>query len=151
MEFFKKNWAKLDIVILMILAGTVYIIALIQSTLPVNLFRQTAGSVAALVFFFGTAAYLICKMFNQNWPKWILLCVGVVATVFAVAFKIYVIDTRPPVFTFFEYLALTHACTFLVVFGLIPLVNGLSKVFMCGSKKKEKETTKPAPAKAVAK
>jgi len=129
----------------MILTGVVYIIALIQTALPVHVFKQSAGSIAAIVFFFGMAAYLICTMFNKNWPKWILLCVGVVATVFAVAFKIYVLDTRPPVFTFFEYLALTHACTFLVVFGLIPLVHGLSKCFIC------KEVTKPAPAKAAAK
>jgi len=149
MGFLKNNWAKLLIAILMIAAGVVYIVALFQTDATIHIFKQTAGIAAALVFFFGTATFLICRMFSATWPKWILLCVGIIATVHAVAFKIYVIDTVPTAFTVMEYLAFTHACTFLVVFGLIPLVHGLSKIFSCGRDKKE--TSRPAPAKAAAK
>jgi len=148
MEFLKKNWAKLAIAILMVLAGVVYIVALIVSDAPVHIFKQSAGTVAALVFFFGITAYMICKMLNQKWAKWILLGVGIVGTVFATAFLIWTIDnpfgiTIPalgplgeivPELSFFENLAFRHSFTFLVVFGLIPLIKGIKKV-VSGDKK----------------
>jgi len=164
MDFLKKNWAKLAIAILMVLAALVYIVALIISDAPVHIFKQSAGTVAALVFFFGITAYLICKMLNQKWAKWILLGVGIVATVFGIAFLIYsfgeyskVVDAYKAgneilsglgmptnkIPSVFEWLAggvvigagtppavnvVAHAFTFLVVFGLIPLVKGIKKV-----------------------
>jgi len=151
MEFWRKNWSRLLISILLITAGVVYIVALFQSTMPVHIFRQTAGQITAIVFLFGFATYLMCRMFSETWPKWIMLCVGIVATTFAVAFKIYVLGNRPPVFTFFEYLAITHACTFLVVLGLIPLINGLSKVLLNCRAKNRATTTRSTPSKAAAK
>jgi len=150
MEFWRNNWARLVIAVLLAGAGVVYIVALAQSTAPVHIFRQTAGQFTALVFLFGFATFLVCRMFSETWPKWILLCVGVLTTIFAVAFKIYVLGNIPRAFTAFEYLALTHACLFLVVLGLMPLIHGLSKILlMC--RVSRKGTVKSTPVKAPAK
>lgn len=153
MEFVKNNWAKIVISCLMILAGIVYIIACFQMGGKFELFKGHALLIAAKVFFFGSAAYLICSMFDQDWAKWILLGVGIVGTVFAGAYFIYVMGDGWKVYktlnmSWFEYLAMTHALTFLVVFGLFPLVHSIRKL-CCGSKNEKAKKTTPAPRAAA--
>lgn len=134
MEFLKKNCARIIISCLLIVAGIVYIIALCQISGKFEMFKGHAILIAGIIFFFGMAAYLICRMFSETWPRWILLGVGIACTVFAGAYFIYTAmgdgwkAVKGLKISWFEYLALTHAFTFLVIFGLIPLINSLKKI-----------------------
>lgn len=156
MEFLKKNCAKIIIACLMILAGLIYIIALFQLDAKIELFKGHAILIAGIVFFLGSAAYLICSMFDEDksWAKYVLLGVGVIGTIFAGAYFIYTMGDLWKAYkalkmTWFEYLALTHTFTFLVIFGLIPLVNSLKKIF-CPDEEKHVKKAASAP-KAAAK
>lgn len=152
MEFVKNNWAKMVISCLMLLAGAIYIIAFFQIDAKIELFKAHALLIAAIVFFWGSAAYLIASMFDQDWTKWILLGVGIVGTVFAGAYFIHVMDGWKVIkalkMTWFEYIAMTHAFTFLVVFGLFPLVHSIRKL-CCGPKNEKAKKTTPAPRAAA--
>jgi len=149
MDFLKENWVKITIASLAFLAGLVYIIALVQTDAKVELFKGHAVWIAGLTFFFGLTAYLVCKLLEQDWAKYVLLGVGVIATIFAMAYLVHTIDTRPKgIFSFFEWLAVSNAFTILVVFGLIPLIKGVKKVLCCdcnGSEKKATVVAAPAP------
>lgn len=161
MEFLKKNWSKLVISVLMFLAGLVYVIALFTTDATIKVFETHAAIAAAIVFFWGCVAYYVAKMLDQKWAKYVLLGVGVVATVFACAYLIYELDiwsdipskiggvSNPYKPSMFEYLAGTHAFTFLIVFGLIPLVKGVKKILCCCCSEK-KEKAAPAPASKAA-
>jgi len=146
MEFLKKNWAKITIAVLTFLAGLVYLIAFVQTTLAIRIFEYHAAWIAGIVFFWGVTAYLVCKMLDQDWAKWVLLGTGLVGTVFSVAYLIYALDTTGD---FFTTLGFSHAFTFLVVFGLIPLVKGIKKVVKCCCEEKAQKAT-PAAPKATA-
>lgn len=155
MEFLKKNWSKLVISVLMFLAGLVYVIALFTTDDKIKVFEDHAAIAAAIVFFWGCVAYYVAKMLDQKWAKYVLLGVGVVATVFACAYLIYSIGlwddykTLGSKTSLIEYLAGTHAFTFLIVFGLIPLVKGVKKILCCCCSEK-KEKAAPAPASKAA-
>ena len=147
MDFMKKNWAKCIIKVLTFLAGLFYLIALIQAPGTASIFKGHALAIAGILFFWGVTAYLICKMLNQDWAKWVLLCTGILGTVFAMASLIHVADiysniTAIPTFTWFA-----PQFAFLVIFGLIPLVKGIAKVCCTGEKKKAPTKTTTATAK----
>jgi len=149
MEFCKKYWAKITIAVLTFLAGLAYVIYLIATKGTVDLFRAQAVTVAAIVYLFGVTAYLSCKMLDQDWAKYILLGVGVVGTVFS---ALYMVHAFSGAGSFFDVLAGTHALTFLVVFGLIPLVKGIKKVIgpCCCTAEKSAIAAKPAAPKPAA-
>jgi len=156
MEFLKDNWAKIIISCLMLVAAAIYIIYLFHIDAKFHMFKEHAILIAGIAFFAGSAAYLICSMFDQdkNWAKYILLGVGVVCTVFAGAYFIHIAIgdgwkfARAFGINWFEYLALTHAFTFLVVFGLIPLIHGIKKV-CCGGVDTKVKKTAAAPRAAA--
>jgi len=167
MDFLKKNWSKITIATLMFLAGLVYIIALITSDAKKDIFKGDAASVAAIVFFWGMTAYLIAKMLDQDWAKYVLLGTGVIGTIFAGALLVHSLDAlskipaavRPSMFEWLvggmtttgtglntRIVPLGHAFTFLVIFGLVPLVRGINKVVKgcCGTEKKASAAPKAA-------
>ena len=139
MEFIKKNWVKLTVATLLFLAGLVYLIYLCGTDMKIEVFKSSAFIIAGLVFFWGMTAYLIARMFDRSWAKYILLATGVVSTIFAACGLVHVIDTFGKLkVSMFDYLATTHAFTLLVVFGLIPLIKGAKKCCVCEKKEKAK-------------
>jgi len=158
MEFFKNNWAKIIIAALMLVAAGVYIISLFHVNATFDLFRRHALVVALIAFFAGSAIYLICSMFDQSrvWSKYILLGVGIVCSIFAGSYFIYTLSdgwriARALNVNWFEYVAITHTFTFLVLLALVPLVHAIRKISSGETEAETKNQKGTRAPKAVAK
>ena len=157
MDFLKKNWSRIVVAALNFLGFILIFIALIclmDSFGSTATFTTACQLIGPMVFFLGTAVYIVCKLIDQkSIAKWVLLGTGAIATVFmfvglfgyssAGIYPVRLFDTFKSSFRLGALALFPYFCQ-LIVFGLIPLVRGIAKVTCCGCCGKDKQTKKPA-------
>ena len=162
MDFIKKNWSKLAIATL---TGVMAILMLVlMATAPSFDFVTFSGIFGLFIFFAGTCAHCICKMFKHTKPfaMYVLATVGLLATIFLAivwfdSFSGYKgLSAIPAAYRssarWVANFGMFLPFAYLVAFGLIPLINGVKKIvchFFCKECCEEKKT--PATTAPVAK
>jgi len=125
---FKKDWAKLVMAVLALVAAFYWAMAFFSDYLSWPAAFQstgaTMGQIAGIVFFLGWAVYLLAKIFAHDIAKWVVLAIGVINTILLL---INLFDTGIKE-SFLTYGAGSQTLTFLVVFAFFPLIKGIKKV-----------------------
>ena len=74
----KKNWSKIVLAVLAVIGAVVFLVAMLDKIDHKAQFAAVCYDVMGLVFFLGTAAYLVCKMFEVEPAKHIMFVVGAI-------------------------------------------------------------------------
>jgi peptidoglycan/LPS O-acetylase OafA/YrhL len=141
MEFIQKHWARLSVALLFLIGGILAIISYSTDSFDaLNGTEDWFPFIAAILFFFGSSAVAILKIFA---PKIVGLVYGIMGGVITILFTV-VLATDNTIDDFgvnvFWYYIVP-----LLVFGVQPLVRGLIK-FVEGDKVFVPAEAKPAPA-----
>jgi len=136
---FKKNWAKLAMAAIAGILGLLFLISIFvsDSTMAaLGLVKMSGLDVVKnsfagfsmfylipALFFLGTCAYILLKLFDMDYAKYILLGVGALNLIL---FVISLIDSGT--FPGISNVELFTRWAPLVIFALFPLIKGISKV-----------------------
>jgi hypothetical protein len=140
MEFIQKHWARLSMALLFLL-GAVATISLYASDFDImDEAIYWYPFVAALLFFIGSAAVGILKIFAPKYVGFVYGTVGGIITIlFTVILAVEDFDGELYIDIYWRYVVP------LIVFGIQPLVRGLIK-FIEGERPFSSDNPKVAPA-----
>ncbi|MDR1917978.1 MAG: hypothetical protein LBQ05_03250 [Christensenellaceae bacterium] len=139
MEFIQKHWARLAMALLFLIGGVIAIVAYADVFGDLDGVAGWFPFIGAVLFFFGSSAVALLKVFA---PKVVGIVYGTVGGIITILFTVVLAVEDFGGFgvdTFWKYVVP------LTVFGVQPLVRGLIK-FVEGDR--PLAVAKPAPAPA---
>jgi peptidoglycan/LPS O-acetylase OafA/YrhL len=143
MEFIQKHWARLSVALLFLIGGIIAIVSYADYFGDLDGVADWFPFIAAILFFFGSSAVAVLKIFA---PKIVGILYGIMGGIVTILFTVILAteDLSGKGLDIFWWYIVP-----LIVFGVQPLVRGLIK-FVEGEKVFTPAEVKTAPAPETA-
>ena len=153
---FKKNWAKITMAAIAGILGLLFLISVFVKLggepSGLDLVKGTHGFsnfaflyLVPALFFLGISAYMILKLLDMDYAKYVLVGVGALNLIFSLIWLIDMID-----YITFSHSMMTLFLAPLVIYALFPLIKGIKKL-MCACDQEEKAAPRAASTSAAKK